>query len=131
MHNFAFLHVARCSLLEILHSPEDQVSREAFNHTVTALGLASDTITRVQTALRTKILDPADWSIMYTVLISVVYIVALHSHDEQVVPSNEAHQRVISAIELLAACRCCDGGATRALHVVKVREYQSVGLSPC
>lgn len=122
MSDFTLLHLARTLLLELIQNPIATWSQESINTAATCFNIACSTISGVRGALQAGILGPANWSIIYSLFLAIVYIISLGDYgDEEAISSIEAHQQIVAGLQLLAALRCVDNSnAALALHVLKV-----------
>lgn len=119
--NFPFLHYLR-PLAQGQSLPESS-SRPA----LTCLKVAVNTIIRCNSLLQTQldseghsnVMNPSNWTCIYTVFLAVLALVFLISIHEGTSKPSEAWRKAENGIRILEAMRCDEGAAGRCLAVVK------------
>ena len=81
---------------------------------------SSITITRAEEMIKRKLLGPASWLSIYTILLSVVSLIFLIAAHKGTSMPSEAWKKALGGIQLLAALRCGDNVAAGALVVLRV-----------
>ena len=116
-----FLHYLR-PLAEGQALPES-LSRPA----LTCLKIAVNTIVRCENLLGSLdasniyvwVIHPSNWTLIYTLFLSVVVLTFLISIHEGTSKPSEAWRKAETGIRILVALRCKEGGADRCLTIIK------------
>ena len=92
---------------------------------MTCLTLAIASITQTETALHADMLDAASWPVMYTLFLSIVYIVGLRACEAEFLSAEQAGDHVASGLRLLKLCCGGNGVADHVLRLLQVSSLRS------